>query len=71
MRFFNQNFVGYMATKFCLKSLKGTKHFQDPGIDGRMDLRNIGWKGADWIDTAPHRDKWRAFVNTVMKFRVM
>jgi hypothetical protein len=31
-----------------------------------MNLREIGWKGVDWIDLAQDRDRWRAFVNTVM-----
>jgi hypothetical protein len=35
----------------------------------KMDLREIGWGGVDWIDLA-HRDQWRALVNTVMKCRV-
>jgi hypothetical protein len=25
-----------------------------------MDLREIGWDGADWIDMAEDRDQWRA-----------
>jgi hypothetical protein len=36
----------------------------------RMDLREIGWGGVDWIDLAQDRDQWRALVNTVMNFRV-
>jgi hypothetical protein len=36
----------------------------------RMDLREIGWGGMDWIDLAQDRDQWRALVNTVMKLRV-
>jgi hypothetical protein len=36
----------------------------------KMDLREIGWDGMDWIDLAQDRDKWRAIVNTVMKFRI-
>jgi hypothetical protein len=30
----------------------------------RMDLREIGWDGMDWIDLAQDRDQWRALVNT-------
>jgi hypothetical protein len=30
-----------------------------------MDLREIGWDGVDWMDTAQDRDQWRALVNTV------
>jgi hypothetical protein len=36
----------------------------------RMDLREIGWGGMDWIDLAQDRDQWRALVNTVMNIRV-
>jgi hypothetical protein len=36
----------------------------------KMDLREIGWDGADWIELAQDRDQWRAFVNTVMNLRV-
>jgi hypothetical protein len=35
----------------------------------RMDLREIGWGGMDWIDLAQDREQWRAFVNTVMNLR--
>jgi hypothetical protein len=36
----------------------------------RMDLREIGWGGMDWIDLDEDRDQWRALVNTVMNLRV-
>jgi hypothetical protein len=36
----------------------------------KMDLREIGWNGMDWIDLAQDRDQWRAPVNTVMNLRV-
>jgi hypothetical protein len=36
----------------------------------RMDLREIGWSGVDWIDLAQDRNQWRAPVNTVMNLRV-
>jgi hypothetical protein len=36
----------------------------------KMDLREIGWYGMDWIDLAHNRDQWRALVNTVMNLRV-
>jgi hypothetical protein len=36
----------------------------------KMDLREIGWDGMDWIDLAQCRDKWRVLVNTVMNLRV-
>jgi hypothetical protein len=36
----------------------------------KMDLREIGWDGVDWIDMAQDRDHWRALVNTVVNLRV-
>jgi hypothetical protein len=36
----------------------------------KMDLREIGWDGVDWIDLAQDRDQWRALVNTAMNFQV-
>jgi hypothetical protein len=36
----------------------------------RMDLREIGWSGMDWMDLVQDRDQWRAFGNTVMNPRV-
>jgi hypothetical protein len=31
----------------------------------KMDLREIGWGGMDWIDLAQDRDHWRVLVNTI------
>jgi hypothetical protein len=36
----------------------------------KMDLRDVGWDGRDWIDLAQDRDRWRAYVNAVMNLRV-
>jgi hypothetical protein len=36
----------------------------------KIDLREIGWDGVDWIDMAQDRDQWRALVNTVLNLRV-
>jgi hypothetical protein len=36
----------------------------------KMDLRVIGWDGADWMDMAQDRDQWRGHVNTVLNLGV-
>jgi hypothetical protein len=32
----------------------------------KMDHREIGWGGMDWIHLAKDRDQWLALVNTIM-----
>jgi murein endopeptidase len=32
----------------------------------KMDLREIGWGGVDWIDMAQDRGQWRVLVNMEM-----
>jgi hypothetical protein len=39
--------------------------------NAKMDLRETGWDGMDWIDLAQDRDHWRVLVNTVMYLRVL
>jgi hypothetical protein len=36
----------------------------------KMDLREVGWCGRDWIDLAQDRDRWRAHVKAVINLRV-
>jgi hypothetical protein len=36
----------------------------------KIDLREIGWDGMDWLDLAEGSDQWRVLVNTVMNLRV-
>jgi hypothetical protein len=36
----------------------------------KMDFREIGWDGIDWIDLAQDRDQLRALVNAVMNVRI-
>jgi hypothetical protein len=32
----------------------------------KMDVKEMGWGGMDWIRLAEGRDQWRVLVNTVM-----
>ncbi|KAJ4444093.1 hypothetical protein ANN_05882 [Periplaneta americana] len=36
----------------------------------KMDLREVGYDGRDWINLAQDRDQWRAYVRTAMNLRV-
>jgi hypothetical protein len=36
----------------------------------KIDLREIGWGGVDWVDLAQDRDQWRDLVNKVINLRV-
>jgi hypothetical protein len=36
----------------------------------KMDPQEVGGSCGDWMERAQDRDKWRAFVSTVMNFRV-
>jgi hypothetical protein len=58
--------VGKLEEK---EPLRGPRHRWEGNI--KMDLREIGLGGVDWIDLAQDRDRWRALVNTVMNLRVL
>jgi hypothetical protein len=34
----------------------------------KMDFRETGWDGMDWIDLVEDRDQWKALVNTAITF---
>jgi hypothetical protein len=36
----------------------------------KIDLREIGWGGMDWIGLAQDRNQWRVLVDTAMNLRV-
>jgi hypothetical protein len=46
------------------RPLERPRHRWDDGI--KIDLREIGWGGVEWIHLAQDRDHWRAVVNAVM-----
>jgi hypothetical protein len=37
----------------------------------KMDFKEIGWGGVEWIHLAQDRDRWRAVVNAVMNLRLL
>ncbi|KAJ4441040.1 hypothetical protein ANN_10889 [Periplaneta americana] len=37
----------------------------------KMDLREVGYDGRDWINLAQDRDQWRAYVRAAMNLQVM
>jgi hypothetical protein len=51
------------------RPLKRPRRRWEDGI--KMDLREIGWGGVEWIHLAQDRSLWRAVVNAVMNLRVL
>jgi hypothetical protein len=36
----------------------------------KMDLKDVGWDGTDWIDLVQDNDQWQALLNAVMNLSV-
>jgi hypothetical protein len=51
------------------RPLERPRHRWDDGF--KMDLREIGWGGVEWIHLAQDRDIWWALVNAVMNLWVL
>ena len=49
--------------------LVGKPEERDPGVDGRIILRQI-FRKWEWMKLAQDREMWRALVSRVMNFRV-
>jgi hypothetical protein len=49
--------------------LERPRHRWEDGI--KIDLREIGWGGVEWIHLAQDRDHWQALVNAVMNLWVL
>jgi len=62
-----------MCTGVWLGNVRERDHLEDPGLNGRInirvDLQAVGCGGMDWIKLAQGRDRWRAFVDAVMNLR--
>jgi hypothetical protein len=62
------------ATRNAYRILVGKRPLGRPrrrSVDNiKMDLRETGWVGMDWIELAQDKDQWRALVNTAMNLRV-
>jgi hypothetical protein len=59
------------AKRNAYRRLVGRPEGKRPLVDNiKMDLRETGWDGVDWIDRAQDRDQWRVLVNTVLNVRV-
>jgi hypothetical protein len=61
------------CTGFWWGDLRDGDHLGDPGVHGRIILKQIFKKwagGMDWIELAQGSDRRRALVNAVMNFRV-
>jgi hypothetical protein len=50
--------------------MRERNHLENPGVDGRMDLQEVGCEGLDWIELAQLGDKWQAVVNSIKNLRV-
>jgi hypothetical protein len=57
-------------TGFWWGNLKEIDHLGDPGIDGKMDLKEVEYGDMDWIELAQDRGRWPVLVNVVMNLRV-
>jgi hypothetical protein len=58
--------------KECIQNFRGEserpRHRWEDNI--KMDLRDIGWGGIDWINLAQDMDEWRALVNVIINLWV-
>ena len=54
--------------------MKERDQLEDERVEGmttlKYNVKGIGCEGVHWIDLAQDTDSWRAFVRTVVSFRV-
>jgi hypothetical protein len=49
---------------------RSSRRWENNNSNNKMDFREVGCGGMDWIDLAQDKDGWRAVVNAVMNLRV-
>ena len=62
-----------MHKGFLWGNMREREHLEEEGVDGRIKLKLIfkKWNGGiDWIDLTQDRERYTAFVNSIMKLRV-
>jgi hypothetical protein len=63
------------ACRILVRKPEGKRPLERPRYrrmdNSKIDLREMGWDGMDWIDLAQDRDQWRTLVNTVMNLQVL
>jgi hypothetical protein len=60
-----------MHIKFWFEHIKERDQSEDFGVDEKaINLRGIGWKGVECIDTTQDSHQWRALVITEMNLRI-
>jgi hypothetical protein len=62
------------CTRFRWESRKEKYLSEDQGVDGRMGQKwslEIMVGGVEWNYLAQDRDRWQAFLNTVMNIRIL
>jgi hypothetical protein len=60
-------------TEFWWGNLRERDHLEDLSIDERITLKRIFKlqdRRVEWIDLAKDKNRWRALMNTVMKYRL-
>jgi hypothetical protein len=40
-------------------------------VNIRIEIREVGWEGVDWIHLTQERDQWQAVMNMVMNLWVL
>jgi hypothetical protein len=73
-RTYSRNWEKRTAYRILVGKPKGKRPLVRPRrrwVDNiKIDLRDVGWDGLEWISLAQDRDQWRALMNTVMNVRV-